>query len=228
MRSFLMLLGVLTLVIGGWFALWYTRMAADVARVEASIVHHQQRWQAANRGVTVSAAKISATGFPFAFQVKVADLTLESGWGGEKSRVLVPWVILSKTDARQGRYRVSYPATIAAFYEKDGQPTEHYRVTVNPLPDLAVSAADAATLCGPLVGKPCAEMADNAPIISYAVGLPGTVSLHMELNGDTRDASFQTPPITVPIFQPIPTDISRPLELFVGVLREALVFKTPG
>ena len=34
--------------------------------------------------------------------------------------------------------------------------------------------------------------------------------------------------INVPIFQPIPADMSLPLEIFVGMLREALVFKTPG
>mgnify|MGYP000113646226 CR=1 FL=1 len=119
------------------------------------------------------------------------------------------------------------PATVQARYVKDGA-QEHYRVTMNTIPQLALSAADATALCGPVVGQRCVDVATDAPIISFAVGLPNSITLHMELGDAARDATFQLPPITVPIFQPIPTDISRPLELFVGVLREALVFKTPS
>jgi hypothetical protein len=50
----------------------------------------------------------------------------------------------------------------------------------------------------------------------------------MVLANEARDAQFTLPAITIPIYRPIPDRLDGALQLFIGVLREALVYKTKG
>lgn len=203
-------------------------MAPDVARVKASIDYHYQQLRTHSRIMSLEADAVKASGFPFGFNIRVDRATLSMVDGGETFAVSIPSLTLTASDSSQGTYRVTLPATIEALYAKNGQAPEHYLVTADAIPQLNLSAADASVSCGPLTGKACTDVPSSAPIISYAVGLPGAITLHMQLGEKMRDARFELPRIQVPIYQQIPQDLSGPLQLFVGVLREALVYNTPG
>lgn len=213
-----------------WLAAWYSMMAADVARVKASIAHHYQRLRELDPTISLKADAVYATGFPFRFEVAVERPTLSTVSTDETFSVSFPKVTLTKTDSGQGRYRVNLPNMVEALYAQNGKVPEHYTVTADVLPKVALSAMDSKTRCGPMMGARCADVSDDAPLISYALGLPKSITLHMTLGNESRDARFDLLPIdfNVPVFQPIPQKMSWPLELFVRVLREALVFKTPG
>lgn len=212
----------------GWFGVWSLMMAPDVARVKASMDHHYQQLRTHSRAMSLEADSVTASGFPFAFNVRVNRATLSMVDGDETFAISIPSLTMTSSDSSQGTYRVHLPNTVEGLYAKNGQAPEHYLVTADSLPKLNLSAADANKPCGPLQGKVCVDVAKAAPLISYAVGLPGAITLHMQLGSESRDATFNLPTINVPIYQPIPMDMSRELQLFVGVLREALVFKTPG
>jgi hypothetical protein len=212
----------------GWFGIWSWLMAADVTRVKASIDHHYQQLRTVNRTMSLAADSVAASGFPFAFEITVTRATLSMVDGDETFAVSIPALTMKATDSGQGTYRVTLPETIEALYAKNGQAPEQYRATMNSIPKLNVSAADAGKPCGPLVGRACADVASDAALVSFAVGLPSNITLRMQLGEKTRDARFDLPAIDVPIYQTIPSDLSRSLQLFVGVLREALVFNTPG
>lgn len=230
MRKLLQAAGLALAVALTWFAIWHTMMSADVARVKASIDYQYQALRATNRTMSIKADKVYATGFPFKFLIAVERPTLSMVDGTETFAVSVPKLTLSAANAELGRYQVNLPNTIEALYAKDGAAPEHY--TVNPVgvdgwPALYFSAEKGGMPCGPLTGKACEAVPADAPLISYGLALPKSITLHMGLNGETRDVSFQMMAIPVPVIQPIPADMSRPLQLAVGVLREALVFKTP-
>jgi hypothetical protein len=227
MRQFATILIGLLLAIALWYGAWRWMMAGDVARVETSINYQNQAIKTVDRDMVLKSDGVSATGFPFHFRVKVKRLTLSTIDQQRTYAVSLPEVTLVPTDSEQGRYRVELPASFDALYAENGAAPENYRVSVQPIPQVAVRAQGDSTQCSPFPGQThCAAVAADAPIISYATELPATITLHMELNGESRDAAFQLVPVSVPIFQTIPKELVNPLELFVGVLREALVFKT--
>lgn len=226
-RPLLLIVGALGLV-ALWYGAWSAIVAPDVARVKASVAHHYTQLRTANRNVSLEADAVEAAGFPFAFNVRVTRATLSMVDGDETFAVSIPSLTLQTTDSSQGTYRVALPATVEALYAKNGAAPEHYSVTMDRVPKLSLSAKDAKQACGPLAGKPCEDVAADAPLISYAVGLPSRIVLHMQLGAKSRDAAFDLIAIDVPIYQEIPTSMSSPLQLFVGILREALVFNTPG
>lgn len=203
-------------------------MAADVARVKASIDYHYQQLRSQSRIMSFEADSVAASGFPFAFNIRVVRATLSMVDGDETFAVSIPALTMASSDSGQGIYRVMLPSAMEALYAKNGSAPEHYVVTADEMPKLNLSAADASKPCGPIVGTPCVDVAEDAPLISFAVGLPKSITLRLQLADKTRDARFEMPAIHVPIYQPIPNDLTRPLQLFVGVLREALVFNTRG
>ncbi len=228
MRLIIKCVAVLLAVTALWFLIWHALMADDVARVEATMAHHNQRLRETNRNVSLRADAISAAGFPFAFRVRVEQFALSMVDGDETFAVSIPELTMALSDRGQGVYRVNLPASVDALYAKNGAAPEYYKATADVVPKLNLSAADAKQPCGPLVGKACVDVAADAPLISFALGLPKTITLRMALADETRDARFEFPAIAVPIYQPIPPDPSRALQLFIGVLREALVFHTRG
>jgi hypothetical protein len=226
MRQVLKIMGIIVAITFLWLGVWMLIMRGDVARVEASLKHHNEALRTASAYVNLKVDDVHATGFPFRFQVAVVRPTLSMVDGDESFSVSYDRVLLTPMDAGQGRYRVELPPEVEAMYAKSGAAPEHYFVVADVVPKLNLSAADSTKPCGPLVGKPCADVAADAPIISYAVGFPPSITLTMTLNGESRAANFTLPSLAVPIFQPIPAQVARPLQLFVGVLREALVYKT--
>lgn len=229
MRKLWMMVAVFFVAALLWLAIWHAMMSGDVARVKASIDYHYQHLREVNRTMSLKADAVYATGFPFSFMVAIEGATLSMVEGDETFAVEIPKLTLASSDAALGRYRVNLPATVEALYAKNGAPPEHYIVTPDAMPQLMLSAQNGNQRCGALTGVRCVPTEKNAPLVSYAVGVPASISLHMQLAGEVRDATFTLSPIaiTLPIFQPIPQDMSRSLQLFVGVLREALVFKTP-
>jgi len=196
--------------------------------VKASIAFHYQQMRTANRNASLEADLVEASGFPFSFNIRVNRATLSMVEGDETFGISIPSLTMRVSSSGQGIYRVDLPNTVEALYAKNGSAPEHYVVMADALPKLNLSAVAASNACGPLTGKACEDVAVNAPLISYALGLPEAITLRMQLGEKTRDARFELPAITVPVYQPIPADMSRALQLFVGVLREALVFNTQG
>ncbi len=225
-RAILITLSSLFAFALGWLGVWSYLMSDDVARVKTSVDHHTERLRGNNHSVRLKADAVYATGFPFRFRVAVERATLSMVEGDETFAVSLPIAYLSATDAKLGTYQLTIPQPIEALYAMAGAAPEEYRVTASPLPEIYFSAQDGKTRCGALTGVRCIALDTNAPFASYGVTLPASLTLHMELGTESRDAAFTLMPTPVPIYQPIPEDVRYPLQIFIGVLREALVFKT--
>lgn len=234
MRRLLQALAIAIAITALWFAVWHSMMAPHVARVEASMGYHQKRLRTVTRAlqfpIAMKAEKIYATGFPFKFQVAVKGFSMSMVEIDETFAISVPMITLESNDSGQGVYRVNLPNTIEALYAKQGSAPEDYIVTADAVPKLNLSAADSKNRCGALTGKRCEPVAEDAPLISYAVGVPKSITLKMTLGSESRTEGFPLAPmdINVPIYREIPADMNYGLHIFVGVLREALVFKTPS
>ena len=227
MRTFIQAAAITLAIIVVWYGIWSWLMAADVARVKASITHQYQAMRTTSQVMSLEADEVSATGFPFGFAVKVKRATLSMVDGDETFAISIPEFTMESADSDAGTYRVNLPATVQALYAKMGGAPEHYSVTMSVIPKLNLSASDSAQHCGPLTGHACDVVAKDAPLVSYALEIPKSITLHMQLGNDARDAEFTSPmAVDVPIYQPIPNDLRGVLQLAVGTLREALVFKT--
>lgn len=229
MRNVAYAFSACVLLVAGWYLIWSHLMAGDVARVKASIDHHYQRIKTAERYVTLKADEVYATGFPFGFRVAVARPTLSQVWGTQSYAISFDHIELEKVGDDDGRYRVIAPSSFDAMYAEEGKAPEKYRVSVNAMPGLLLRAAGSSRECPNLPGtKRCEPVADDAPLNAYAVQLPSNLVLEVSLNGKTQKIGFNFMPINLPIFQTIPDRMSGPLTIFVGMLREALVFKPAG
>ena len=226
MRKLLQAAGLALVLGSAWYGIWSWQMAADVARVKTSIAFQYKHLRERNQTTSLETDEVFATGFPFHYQVGIKRPTLSMVDGDETFAVSIPFVTLERVDSGQGTYRVNLPQSIQALYAKNGQAPEQYVVTSSSMPEVSLSAADATKPCGVFVGAPCPKVTADAPLISYAVAMPKTLILHMQLGDEAKDASFDAPMLSAPVNIVIPGDMSRPLQLFVGILREALVFHT--
>lgn len=225
MKKFVVMLSLLLILTAGWFLAWRSMMAPQVAQVKASIDHHYRAIKARTPTATLKADAVYATGFPFGFRVAVDRPTLTQVWGKESYAVSLPRVELSRVDAAQGRYRVTLPATFDAMYATEGAAPEKYSITLNAVPAVLLRAQGDSRACSGLSGAvPCAAVAADAPLISYAAQLPGQLVLEVSLNGSRKQIGFTLPSLGVPVFFAIPDTAAQPLQTFVGMLREAMLF----
>jgi hypothetical protein len=227
MRKLLKIMAALVAAALVWLGVWFGLMASDVARVKASITYHNEAFRKKNAYVNFKADAVYATGFPFRFMVGIDRPTLSMVSGDESYSVSFAKVTLVPVDAGQGRYRVQLPHDVEALYAKDGSVPEHYFVSADVLPQLLFDAQAPTVRCGVPTGTACPHVAADAPVQRFAVDFPASITLRMQLNGQARDANFKFMSLTIPIYQPIPDEMDRPLQLFVGMLREALVYQTP-
>ncbi len=205
MRSLIIALAVLLVATGGWFITWRSMMAADVATIQASIKHRYDTIKAVSPHTTFKADDVYATGFPFSFRVAVHRPTLTQIWGGETYAISFEKLELAR--ANDSRFKVLLPQTFDSMYAKDGAAPEQYRVSLNEVPQAWLEGT-------------------NVALTKYGVLLPRKLVLDVSLNGQTKKIGFDFP-LALPVSAEIPLDASRPLQLFVGMLREAMVFSKP-
>ncbi len=226
MKKLMLILAILLTLTGGYYGIWRYRLADDVARIEATLDHHNREFRSHNRWVTLKADAVKPAGFPFASVVRVERPTLTFVWGEETYGASIPWVELSLRDAASGTYAVTYAATIEAVYAKNGQAPEEYEVRPEPAPALLLRAQGDSRQCSNFPGgMRCPPAALDDPLISFAAQLPPTLNLHITYQGNTKQVAFTLPAINIPLYQRIPAEADRPLELFVNILREAMVFQ---
>ena len=210
-----------------WYGVWRLLMADNVAQVDVSIHYQNQQFKTVTPTIVLKAESVEAAGFPLGFRVRVVRPVLSMIDGHETFAISLPSLELARTDATEGRYRVILPARFNALYAKDGAAPENYDVTMDAVPPVMLRAQGDSQQCSTFPGAArCAAVKADTPLISYAVATPKMLTLHMALNGDSRDATFELTPMVVPVFRAIPKTMDRPLQIFVGMLREALVFKT--
>jgi len=226
MKKLLTIFALLLILTTAYYGVWRTMLADDVARIEATIAYHNTEFRKANRWVTLKADSVTASGFPFRARVMVKRPTMTFVWGEETYGVSLPWAELSLSDAASGTYAVTYSPTVEAVYAKSGQGPEEYIVTPRETLAVLLRAQGDSRQCSGFPGAArCAEVPADAPLISYAVQLPSSLTITMELNGKAKDASFKMIALNMPIYQKIPAEMDHAVHLFVGVLREALVFQ---
>jgi hypothetical protein len=209
-----------------WVAAWYAMMADDVARVKATLAYHNEQFRQKRSTVNLKYDAVYATGFPFAFKVAIDRPTLSMVDGDESFAASFRHLTLERVDRRFWTYRVNLPLTIEALYAKSGSAPEHYISNVDQVPDVLLSAQDDKSRCGFGTDKVCQPLGSQLPLISILLRLPKSLNVTMALNGESRTANFPIPSLNAPVFQTVPEDVAWPLQLFVGVHREALVFKT--
>jgi hypothetical protein len=223
------LLTVISMVVAltiGWYIAWHWMLADDVARVKATIAYHNVQIKTANRATELRAHAVYASGFPFHFRVRVERPTLSYIFNDETYSASLRYADLTAKDSGQGSYEVSYPRQIEALYAKSGAAPESYVAIPDQPIDVLLRAQGDSQQCSNFPGgKRCDDVDAQAPLISYAARLPSSINLTMTLNGKTKTSNFQFPSLNLPIYRSIPADMNGSLQLFVGVLREAMVYQ---
>ncbi|OYW13616.1 MAG: hypothetical protein B7X02_01765 [Rhodospirillales bacterium 12-54-5] len=228
MRRAVFAFAALFLLIALWYGAWRWMVAGDVARVKATITYHNTRIKEINRATEIRTNGVVASGFPLHFRVRVEQPTLSYIWNDETYTASFDWVELTPRDSAQGSYDVTYSNVIHALYSKSGSAPELYiAVPDQPIGVILRAQGDSQQCSGFPGAVRCPDAAPDAPLISIALKLPPTISLAMTLGTTTKTALFTMPAVNIPIYQAIPADLQSPLELFVGVLREALIYQAP-
>ena len=102
MRQLLKLSAIALALVLAWFGIWSVIMAPDVTRVKASIDHRYQQLRTHSRLMSLEADSVSASGFPFAFNVRVDRATLSMVDGDETFAISIPSLTMSVSDSGQG------------------------------------------------------------------------------------------------------------------------------
>lgn len=216
----------LLLLVGAWYGIWSYLVSADVARVKATLEHHNQGFKAANPYMELRADKVAASGFPFSFRVKVTKPTLSMIWQKQTFAASIPFIELSEVSSSDGRYRVTAPLMMDALFTTDGEAPEQYHVTFSALPKILLRAQGSSALCPNMPGmRQCPPVDAVAPLISFAADLPEEMRMTIDLAGKSKEVKFNFHSMGVPLFFDIPRDGSGLLEIFVGMLREAMIYQ---
>ncbi len=219
-----LLLISLALIIGTalWYQSWNAAMKPHVARINQSITHYNQQFKTSNYRATFKSESVRASGFPFAHMVVIDKPNLAMVWGQETYAVETECIELHFEDAGQGRYRLVLPDAIHALYAEAGKAPEAYKVNVENSPTLWARVMDTSSFCK---GESCQAKPD-AVLSEIGFQPNGDITLDASLGDKTQKIGFPIMALPKPLFMPIPNDPSRPVSLFVGMLREALVFNT--
>lgn len=198
--------GLMLLYAIAWIA-WQQLTYEDVEQMKATVEHHHDVLKESNQKATLKVEKVRASGFPFAVRVALIHPSIAMIAGDET--YVVSFSKLEWSKVNDTTYRlVNLPKELEALYAKSGAAPEKYKVTWNETPEIYLQAVD-----------------EKSPLTKFGVKLPRQLTLTAELNGRTRQIGFNNPILLPqPIYQEIPADASRPLALFVGMLREALVY----
>lgn len=221
MRRSLFILLIAAIGIVLWYGQWRASMAPHVKRIEATIAHYNERYKTTAYRATFKADAVYASGFPFARRVTVDHPNLAMVWGNETYAVEADYIILAIGDEGQGRYGISLPPTLHALYAEAGKVPESYSVSAAEAPSLWMRVQDVPPQCG---DDACRARAD-AVLQQLGFQPHGAIVLTASLNGKSETIAFPMMALPKPVFMAIPADPSRPVSLFIGMLREALVFK---
>lgn len=202
-------LGLLVLT-AVWYGVWSSLVSDHVEKVKATIHYHNQQFKSVRPTMVLKAEKVSATGFPFRQAVKIDRLSWSMIEG--KETYLITTDVIEVEPMGGGEYRFHPTDQYDAMYAKDGDAPEHYHVVISDVPGLVMKAEDS---------KP------ETPMTGFKLFLPKVMATSMSLNGETVGANFEMPNYNFLVYLPVPKDVSRELWLMVGVLREALVYRTP-
>ena len=227
MKKFALILAALMLLTVAYYIVWRIMLADDVARVRASITYQNDQFRAHNRWVEFKADAIYGSGFPLHAYVHVVRPTITFVWNDETYGVSLPWADFHARAESSGTYAVTYPATGQALYAKSGAAPEQYDITPAPAPALLLRAQADSAHCPNLPGPGhCAAVATTDPLISFAAQIPSTLTLTVLTKQETKQIVFHPMmPMDVPVYQAIPAEMDKPVELFVNTLREA--YKQP-
>lgn len=205
MRSLIIGLGLLLVVTGGWFVTWKSMMADDVAFIESAVKQRYDIIKAVSPHTTFKVDAVYATGFPFKFRVAVHRPTLTQISNGKTYAISFDKMELAR--ASDARFDVFVPQAFDAMYAKAGAAPEQYRISLNEVPPIWLEG-------------------EKGALTKYGVLLPRKLLLDVALNGKSSKIGFDFP-LALPISANIPADASAPLQIFVGMLREAMVYSAP-
>lgn len=214
MKKLLLLILLLLAILGGWYATWRSGMGGHIDRVEATIAQLNQRYKTPRYRATIEYAAIKPSGFPFSRSITITSPRINMIEGRETYSIGLSHATLTYEDETQGRYRLRVSPETQALYAIEGSAPEHYRVSVSGMPGLWLRAGE---------GE-----GDVAPLAQIGFQLAAETMLKAQLGDKTRDIAFRQMAFPKPLFIDIPGDIAYPVSIYVGMLREALVFDTKG
>lgn len=222
MKKLTIIVVTLLAITAAYYLFWRAQLEEHVARVEATIAYQNQQFRDHNRWITLKADSVKPAGFPFKSRVRVVRPTLTFVWDKETYGASFPAIELQPRDADSGTYEVLYEPKVEVVYAKSGAAPEEYTVsTAAPLSLLLRAQGDSRQCMGFPGGTKCDPVKPSDPLISYAVQLPQTLTVTFANDGKTKDANFQLIALNLPIYQRIPPDMDRALELLVNMCREA-------
>lgn len=195
---------------------WYLATSDAKAHVEMSLKHWQQQFKQTNRHFQIRWDGIEIRGAPFTHEVVLINPTF-SMISGNVSYALGARE-LSLIESSAGNYALSFPdkAGRAAYAESGSMPEEYQFAWDNAL-TVQLFARDANH-----------KISQQEPVSHIIALLPESLILTATLADKRQKISFnyrEWQRVAIAQERPIPSDISGSLQIFVGMLREALVFQ---
>jgi len=224
MKRFLIIAIFALVALGVWYASWRSAMSPHVAFVERNIVEANKRYKTPNYRATIEYKSIRPAGFPFGHSVIIEAPSINMIQANETYSIRTDLLRLTFEDANQRRYKLEVPSIVTALYAVANAAPENYSVDVASAPAVWLRVQGDKPGCR---GEQCLPSPD-ALWKEIGIELPPEILLNAHLGKKTRPISFRQQAYPMPIFIPLPENISRPVFLFVGMLREALVYNTPG
>lgn len=216
MKRLIILLLIALAILGAWYMSWKNGMSSHIGLIERSIAEANQRYKTNAYRATIEHGAIHASGFPFKRAVRVEAPSITMIYGKETYAIRLPELYFTLEDELLRSFQLTLPSQATALYAIEGKAPENYSIDISGVPQVWMRVFGVHSKVPP-----------NVTLREVGFQLPPEIMLNATLGDRTEKIAFRQMALPRPIFMKIPADISRPTYLFVGMLREALVFNTP-
>jgi hypothetical protein len=206
---------IVALMLFAYYLRWSTGAEAYRDEVLANIAHHQQRFNAGNNVSQLSIAYESAdvTGFPFAKSVRLYRPSVRLALGAEQFYIDSATMELTPQDEANKRYAVVISPDLSVGYKSGQAAQETYRVHIREAPKIWLQAREG-------------DADSSAMWAEYGVAfVSNKLILDVSNQAKSEQIGFPTMATQMPLWGSIPSNVNYPVQMFVGMLREALVFR---
>lgn len=198
------------LILLGLYLRWSGGADEQKAWVLANISHFEQQFTSNTAKVQFQYDSIEVLGFPFSHYVRFYQPALNLRVGAEHFYIALNRMDMMPDGDEQQRYQLEISNEMTVGYKSTGNVQESYRLHVSGLPKLWLQAAE-----GPA----------PAHWSEYGVAFTGSLTLDVTNDQKSEKIGFNPMATPIPIWRKIPAHIHYPAQLFVGMLREAMVYR---
>lgn len=210
------LFGFVVITILGTFA-YYLKWSGGAEEHRKQILknleHYEQVFTTPTAKLSFDYAAAKLDGFPFAKRVKLYQPSVTVQVGKEYYYIAANSIVFIPQGENRNRYQLEVSHDMSSSYKADNIEQENYRLYISGMPKIWLQTER---------GRSADDLIWNEFGTAFETR---TLVIDVSYGDKSEKIGFTPIPTTAPIWSKIPSFTHYPIQLFVGMLREAMIYR---